>query len=300
VVSDPPLAVLVSTHDRHDDARVNMEIIRAMWPEHLGDVVVVHAYNGPRPWTPYLEDQTIVPGPGASHYTGAADLIDAGSVAIAENWPDVRHVVYLASDTWLYRPERLRTILDEMRARELRLATAPFEVSPHAHGLRRQWGGPHLLPGTGFTTDFFVLDLPWAREFGMLPLDLAGFINEYGDLLAYFQEIVLLERLAEGRYLAAVRRFLQQVSWPKDALGSEGLRQGRRMLRLLHERPIDPDGRTAPSHKGHWPDLGLITIEDPVAKRTAVREVAGLQGGDVLKRFLEDEDLRWFNGRQDR
>ena len=66
------------------------------------------------------------------------------------------------------------------------------------------------------------------------------------------------------------------------------------MLRVLDERPIDPIGQTAPPHKGHWPELGLITLEDPAAKRAALRAVSGLRGGPLLDRFLRDDDLSWF------
>jgi hypothetical protein len=212
----------------------------------------------------------------------------------AEEYPRVRYVVYLASDTWLYRPERLASILDDMRAGK-RLAAAPFQVAENAHGLRRERGDRDLLPNTGLTTDFFVADLHWAREYGLLPLDLVGFVDEYGDLLAYFQEIVLLEKLLEGRYLAAVRRYLRHVAWHKDGLGSEGMRQGKQMLRLMDERQIDPTGREHPPHKGHWPDLGLITIEEPETKQAAMRAVDGLEGGLLLERFLRDDDLSWYN-----
>ena len=289
------VAVLISTHDRHDDARINMEIVRGVWSRCLDPVVLVHAHNGPRPWRRHLEDQTVVVPPGPSHYTGAAQLIDAGSRVIAEEYRHVRYVVYLASDTWLYRPERLAAILDDMRGGDLRLAAAPFEVSDTSHGVRRQRGDPALLPGNGLTTDFFVADLPWAWEYGLFPLDLAGFVAQYGDLLAYFQEIVLLEKHIEGRYLAAVRRYMQRIGWRKDGLGSEGMRHGRRMLRLVQERPIDPAGLAAPPHKGHWPELGLITVEEPGDKQAALRAVDGMQAGPLLDRFLHDDDLSWFN-----
>jgi hypothetical protein len=282
------LAVVVSTHDRVEYARVNMEIIRATWPELLGRVLLVHAYNGPGKCEPYLEDLTVQIPRGPSHYTGAAELIDAGSAAISSQYPEVQYVVYLASDTWLYRPAALRHIVDDMRARALKIATTPFGVADDAHGVSRERGDPHLLPGTGFTTDFFVIDLPWAVKFGMLPLDLSGFVDQYGDLLAYFQEIVLLEKHVEGRYLSAVRSFLQQTSWPKDGLGSEGLRQARALLRPIDERPIDPAGRSAPPHKSHWPELGLTSTEDADLKRAELARVAGLRGGPTLTRFLGD------------
>ena len=298
-MTDAPVAVLVSTHDRIDDARINMEIVRAAWPQEFANVALVHAHNGrPGGWTPYLEDVLVEVAPGQSHFTGAGDLLDAGLAAIARDLPDVQHVVCIAADSWLYRPEGVRAIVDDMRRDNLRLAAASWEVADDAHGVRRERGDPTLLPGAGLSTDAFVIDLPWALEFGMLPLNTTGFFATNGAMLNYLQEIVLLEKYLEGRYLGAVRTQLQRTRWPKDGWGSEGLRRARAMLRLIHERPIDPAGITAPSHKGHWPDLGLITIEDPIIKRAEVRNVEGLRGGPVLERFLHGGELFWFNAAQ--
>ena len=295
-VTDTSVAVLVSTHDHIDDARINMEIIRATWPENFNTVALVHAYNGrSEDWTPYLEDILVEVPPGQSHFTGAADLLDAGLAKIASDLPDVRYIVCVAADSWLYRPEQVCAIIEDMRRDNLRLAAASWEIAENAHGVRRERGEPTLLPGAGLSTDAFVIDLPWAIKFGMLPLDMTGFLATHGAMLNYFQEIVLLEKYIEGRYLGAVRTNLQRTRWPKDGWGSEGLRRARAMLRLIHERPIDPAGLTAPSHKGHWPELGLITIENPIVKRAAMRSVENLRGGPVLERFLCGGDLHWFN-----
>ncbi len=294
-----PVAVLVSTHDHLDDARINMEIVRVVWPQEFANVALVHAYNGkPGGWTPYLEDLLVEVALGQSHFTGAADLLDAGLTAIACGFPEVQHVVCVASDSWLYRPERVRTIIEDMRRNNLCVAAASWEVADDAHGVHRERGDPALLPGAGLSTDAFVIDLPWALEFGMLPLDMTGFLAINGAMLNYLQEIVLLEKYIEGRYLGAVRTQLQRTRWFKDGWGSEGLRRARGMLRLIHERPIDPAGITAPSHKGHWPGLGLITIEDPDAKRAEIRTVEGLRGGPVFERFLHGGELSWFNATQ--
>lgn len=131
------LGVVISTHHRTDDARVNMEIIRETWPAVLGDVVIVHSYNGPGPWSPYLEDHTVRVEPSRGHFTGAADLLDAGVEAMALNYPDIRFVICLASDCWLYRPARLLRIVDDMRDGNLALAAASWQISAHAYGVAR-------------------------------------------------------------------------------------------------------------------------------------------------------------------
>jgi hypothetical protein len=295
-VTDAAIAVLISTHNYLDDARINMEIVRAAWSEEFSRMILAHAYNGRSgDWAPYLEDALVEIEQGQSHFTGAADLLDAGLTAIARDFPHVRYVVCVAADSWLYRPGRIRAIVNDMCHDNLRLAAASWGVSEDAHGVRRVRGDSTLIPGAGLSTDVFIIDLPWALEFGMLPLNMAGFLATHGAMLNYLQEIVLLEKYMEGQYLGAVRTQLRRTGWTKDGWGSEGLRRARAMLRLMHERPIDPAGLTAPSHKGHWPQLGLITIEDPIVKRTEMKSVPSLQGGPVLERFLHGGELYWFN-----
>ena len=161
-MTDAPVAILVSTHDRIDDARVNMEIVRAAWQQEFANLALVHAHNGrPGGWTPYLEDVLVEVAPGQSHFTGAADLLDAGLTVIARDFLDVQHVVCVAADSWLYRPKRIRAIIDDMHRDNLRLAAASWEVADDAHGVRRERGDPALLPGTGLSADAFVIDLPW-------------------------------------------------------------------------------------------------------------------------------------------
>lgn len=281
------IAVLITTHDRTDDARVNMEIVRG-WD---ASVPIVHAVNGPPgTWQPYLEDVLLDVPAGSGHFSGAGDLLDAGLAAVRERYPAVRYVVCLASDTWWYRFDRVRQVVDEMTVRGLHLAAASWEVADHAHGVRRELGDPELLPGRGLSTDCFVIDVGWAFAHGMLPLDYEGFVARNGELLNYLQEIVLLERHFEGRFLGAVRAQLRAQGWRKDGWGSEGMRRARARVRLMDERRIVPDG-----HKGHWPDLGLITIEDPVRKRAELTGVPGLVGGPVLRRLLDEPDVGWFN-----
>ncbi len=192
-----------------------MEIVRAAWQEEFSDVALVHAYNGKSgSWTPYLEDVLVKVAPGENHFTGAADLLDAGLAVITRDLLNVQHVVCVAADSWLYRPERVRSIVEDMHRDDLRLAAASWEVADDAHGVRRD---PALLPGAGLSTDAFVIDLPWALEFGMLPLDMTGFLATNGAMLNYLQEIVLLEKYVEGRYLGAVRTQLQRTRWPRTA-----------------------------------------------------------------------------------
>ncbi|MGH3692760.1 MAG: hypothetical protein ACRDRX_01940 [Pseudonocardiaceae bacterium] len=295
-----PIAALITTYDRVDDARANMEVIRSNWSRLGGfpDVVIVHAYNGSPDWypRPEHEDMLITVPPARSHFTGAAELIDRGLAAVSREFPTVRYVVCLSADCWIYDPRWLCQTVDGMQAAQHRLAAASWEISESIHGLRRH-RHPGLLPAAGLSTDFFVLDLPWATQFGMVPLSFEEFLRNYESLLNYFQEIPLLERYFEGKFLAAMRNQLLDAAGRKDPWGSEGPRQARQALRLLEERRIDSSGLSSPSHKGHWPELGLITAEDPDVKRSVVLQIDNLSG-PTIERLRSQSDTSWFNSRQ--
>ena len=293
----PTVAAVVMTHDRPDDARANIEIIRSCWtaPAAFCNVVVVHAYNGAANVDPVGRDADLaVRAPGdRGHFVGAADLIDAGVAAVARRHPALRHAVCLASDTWVYRPDTLVKIIAEMTEHRQRLAAAEWQIDPAVHGVARNRGAG-LLPGSGLSTDFMVVDIHWAHRYGLLPLNFGSFLTGHADILNYLQEIPLLERHLEGKLLGAARREMAEQRIRKDAWGSAGPRQARQLLRLIHERTIDPLGVDAPPHKGHWPELGLISSEDASAKQALLRAHPALRGA-TLNRLRDTVDASWFN-----
>lgn len=291
------VAVVISTYNRVEEARANIETIRCRWNADSGfaEVRIVHAHNGQLSW--YAEgfdgvDVDVPVSGGSGHFIGATELLDAGAIAVAAHWRTIRYVVFLAAGTWIYDPRWIRSVLRDMARHGLRLAAASWEISPTTHGLARLVD-PTLLPAAGLSTDCFVLDLPWALAAGMMPLRYASFLDTYGDLLNYWQELPLVERFMEARFLQAVRNDLTARRWGKDPWGSEGPRQARRRLRLMHERKIDPTGRNGPSHKGHWPNLGLVTDEDPRVKQRIVRDDPSLCGAR-LDRLRREDSTEWF------
>ena len=150
------------------------------------------------------------------------------------------------------------------------------------------------MPVDGLATDFFMVDRPWASSSGFFPLRFGEFLDKYADLLNYAQEMPFVERFFAGRFLAAVRSAMEQAPGGKDPWGSAGPRRARELLRLIGERAIDPTGSSAPEHKGHWPDIGLVTSEVAAVKREIVFANAELHG-PVLDRLRAGDDLSWYN-----
>lgn len=278
------VGVLITTHDRVQDARVGMEIIRGAWRTHddLAQLVVVHAYNGePGRWTePYLEDELVRIANEPTHFRGHAALLDAGMAAFSQHFPRVRYVVAMAADVWAYRPDWIERVLRELRDQRQHLAASRWRIAPDAHGLARS-SGHDLLPIDGLSTDFFMVDRVWATTYDAFPLSYGTFVDQNRDLLNYFQEMPFLERHFAGRYLGAVRAELEAEGQGKDPWGSTGPRRARASLRLLEERHIDPSGRIAPLHKGHWPAIGLCTTEDHRVKRAILLDHPELSGPTI-------------------
>ncbi|MDP3964164.1 MAG: hypothetical protein Q8Q20_00690, partial [bacterium] len=197
----PSVTCLISTHDRVEDARINMEIIRAFWKTSglFSDIHIVHAYNGQKHWYPqaHLENMLIrKKNPG--HFQGAAELIDAGMARIIKQFPRTDYVVGLASDTWLTKPAFVYGLLAKMKRRRKTLAAA-------AWGLPRR-NNPFDV---GISSDFFIADFDWVRKYALFPLRYAEFEKRHGELLVYIKgSNVSLEKLFFARFQQACFREL--------------------------------------------------------------------------------------------
>lgn len=280
------LGVLIRTHHRIEDARVNMDVIRSTWGD-LAPLVIVHVYNGLDEWyeSEYLEDYLVRLPNRATHYAGAAHALDAGLRKFLEIRESVTYVVALDADSWVTGSHFVGRLVQEMREAGKRLASARWRMEPFADGLVSSVAqNADLLPRDGLATDFFILDLPWAINNGMLPLNYEHFLTRNYDILNYAQEMPLLERYLAGRFLGAVRNEMVREGFNKDPWGSAGPRRAREALRLMNEREIDPTGEVAPPHKGYWPNLALITTEDQGTKAKYLRQHTEV-GGSAAERW---------------
>ena len=162
------IAVVISTYNRVDDARINMEIIRNVWEKTnlFGKVNIVHSYNGKKEWylEKYLEDSLIVTE-NKGHFHGAANLLDAGFLEIERCKWDVDYLVFLAADTWITKPDFILSLLNEIKEKKLYLATNTWDALPDKPG--------NVLKA--MASDFFVLDYKWALDLNIFPLDYGKF-----------------------------------------------------------------------------------------------------------------------------
>lgn len=159
---------LIYTYNRLDDARILQEISKNYLSRKLGEIFLIHAYNGKKyfGYERYLEDK-LVKMKNKGHFEGASDLINRG-ISEAEKLPDIDYLIVTASDTWLLDAEYIRKIISEMKNGKKVLATCAWDDRGIANYDKNFIMNLFQI---GFATDFFILDMNWQRENKLFPLN---------------------------------------------------------------------------------------------------------------------------------
>jgi hypothetical protein len=273
------VGVLMYTYNRTDDVKINMEIIRNVWQkeECFKDIEIVHAYNGKKEWyvDKYLENK-LVRIKNTWHFQGASDLIDAGIKKFQDN---VDYVVVLAADTWIIKPEYVKNLLEGMESEKLYLATCSWGISKN-----------NSLKDVGMAVDFFIINLRWAKKFGMFPVNYGKFHKKYEDLFLYQNGgNVMLEKLMLASYIKTVGR-------EENFGGSARKKAFKKILFIKDREPVHEciDEKGDWIRKMYWEKIGLLTHHEPISKRKILKENK-IKGGDNVKKLLESNDLSYFN-----
>lgn len=276
-MSTPAAAVCITTHNRVDCARINIEIIKLNYP---GFWPVVHACSNAE-YTPGMEDALVrcEPRPLSS---GALNLLQQ-SVREAHARFAPEFFVHLEGDTWITDPAPILKYMDLLRRTPGAVLAASawdtdqsedWRTSPK---LRRRlkyrlsrltrWLGWHwhLRHRDTLATQFFVArNTPEFREFlATLP------VPKDGDCL-----------LEHDIYQRFVARF------------------GRGALLPMPERaPVHPLYRdVCPAlhlYSQHWPARGLPVDGD--GKREVLLAHPALRRGPAMERLLAGQDLDAYN-----
>ena len=273
------IAVIIYTHNRVEDAKINMEIIRNVWSKSKKlETKIIHCFNGQKSWYPkkYLEDDLIYLK-NSGHFLGASELIDAGTNVVGNKYKDYDYIIVLASDTWLIKIDYLEKILAQMESENKYLASCP-------------WGLPKRndLRDIGMAVDFFILNNKWARKYKMFPIDYGNFFDKYSDLFSYQGWNVMLEKLMLGRFIQAIFR---------ESKINVGLKQYAysKFLNLTDRNPvhshIDKEGYWI--RKMYWPKMGLLTHHEALPKKQILIKAKITQGKSV-QRLLQSKSFDYF------
>jgi hypothetical protein len=277
------IGVLVYTHNRTDDARINMEIIRNIWKKskYFQNVKIVHCFNGKRKWYPekYLEDELIIQK-NSWHFQGAADLIDAGISKFYKKYRNIDYLIVFAADTWLIDPNYLENLLTKFWKKKSVLATC-------------RWGLPRRndFSDVGMALDFFIIDLAWAKKYKMFPIGYKDFFDKYSDLILYQKGgNVALEKLLLARYIKAVSR--------EEKSGGVARKNALDKIFIIKDREpvhsfINKEGFWI--RKMYWPKMGLLTHHDPLSKKKILKQKK-IGTGTNIKKLISSKDMSYFNG----
>jgi hypothetical protein len=248
-------SVIIYTYNKVVDAKINQAIIRQLWQTDpfFKKINIVHAYNGKKTWysKTYLEDKLIrTTNPG--HFAGAAKLIDLGVKVVARSYPQTDYLIVLAADTWLIKPDFLKDIINKMIDNKLYLASCAWNIPERMN-----------ITDNGMATDFFIVDWRWALKYKMLPFNYDVFYKKFAELFLYIKgSNISLEKLAFMRYLqASFLEFNDNNNLRPLALS--------KMYQIKEREPIHShiDSNGFWQRQEHWPKIGLLTDNNPEAKK---------------------------------
>ena len=271
------VGVVICTHNRVKDARINQEIIRSVWQEKstvLKDAVIIHSYNGKSSWYPqhYLEND-IVRTANSNLSQGNADLIDHGINFLHQQYPEIKYCIVLNADTWLIKPKFIENLICEMEARDLLMAASSYvgEKSEFFRG--------------GLSSDFFIVNVPFAIHSGMIPLRYKEFQQKYWDLILYYSADMapILEKLLFARFADALYRTFPSQN-PADVINT-------RLLRIKEREPFYKSGSDI-ERIWYWPEAGVLSSHDFEGKKQVLLKENLSYKGKYLDLLLKTDPIQ--------
>jgi hypothetical protein len=257
------IGCLVYTHNRVDDARVQMRVLQEIWAPAFKSLCIVHAFNGEHDWWPEKqgEDQ-LLRRENTGHYQGAADLVDAG-IKQLETIGGCDYYIVLAADTWFLNPRVIGYWLTCMEEQRKTFAAAP-------------WGNPYNanMFDLGLSGDFFIIEAEWQKMYGMFPVKFGEFRDKYEDVVRYLgKQQVSYEKCL----LMAYSRACAMMAGDGNNLGCMELCK-EQILALTERMPV---------HNADWKrnfdvdEISMYGSHDFTGKLEQIRD----KYGDVLASF---------------
>lgn len=267
------LGHLIYNYAHLDDVRIQQEISKKLYVENFGGAYLTHAYNGKRNfgYKKYLEDKFIKLN-NRGHFQGAADLINAGLNFFTKNKiTGLDYVLVTAADTWLLDVKFLHKLIKEMKEENKILAASSWgrSVKPEKP--------------TGFSLDFFIIDINWNRKAKLFPLNYEGFVKKFEDFFYMLYTQPVLESCFQYNF---------QKYFAKNYKDNEiWLQREKSFRRIVEREPVhDKNGQ----RQGSWPKIGLYT--DPRAKeKKEVLLAKNIDFGKHCHKLLKEKDLSYYN-----
>ncbi len=268
---------LIYNYEHLDDCRIQQEISKSVYAKAFGGVHLVHAYNGKVSfgYQPYLEDKFIKIS-NRGHFQGASDLINTG-LAYFNNAriKGIRYVLVTAADTWLLKINFLKKLIEEMETDHRLLAASSWGISK----------APEKM--TGFSTDFFIIDIDWNRKAKLFPFDYQKFKNKFADIFYLQYAQPTLEAAVQYQYQKYFAdRFDDNDVWHE---------RNRGLRRIVEREPVHKS--INPLFRGRipsWPTIGLYTSPEPAEKRRALKRL-GFAVGPYSEKLIAGKLDKTYN-----
>lgn len=285
----PMIGHLIYTYNRLDDARISQEISKNYLAKKLGDIFLIHAYNGKKSfgYEKHLEDK-LVRMKNKEHFEGASDLINKG-IAEAEKIQAIDYLIVTASDTWLLNAEYIKKIISEMKSENKVIATCAWDDRGIADYDKNFFMNLFKI---GFATDFFILDMKWQKENKLFPLNFKSISKKFDDIKIFLTgNRVFLEDVLAYSY---AKLFMKKRKNDHKAYKNSMIKALHKMSERERIHFIDENGIW--KRKMEWPDLGIYTYhdEDVSKKQKALRSRKEISGTNIEK-LKQAKDLSYFN-----
>lgn len=274
------LGVVIYTHNRVDDARINIELIRSWKTKLFSNIKIFHVYNGEKSWYEKTNEDKLIIRKNPGHQKGAADLIDTGILTFFKEKELPDYILTIASDTWLTKPDYLEKVVTNMAKDKLVIATASWGSNKDTS----LWEG-------GLATDFFVIDANFAKKYKLFPFEYGVFSKKYSEVLDYLLRNTILERLFSIRLIQALGRSMK--------IPGEHLRRmvALKMIYRMKERePVHLETKTKYDRKMFYPKINLLTHHDPKEKRKILKASKDIFKGTNILKLLTSKNLDYYNG----
>ncbi len=279
---------LIYTYNKLDDARILQEISKNYLTNELGEIYLIHSYNGDDSfgYKQYLENK-LIKIENRGHFQGACDLINSG-IEEAEKNLEIDYLLVTAGDTWTLKADFIKSIIDKMKAGGKVLATSAWDNRGLVNYDSSYVMNPFIM---GMATDLFVLDMSWQRKGKLFPLNLETMINKFGEIKLFLTgNEMYLENVMAYSYLSCFRgQNSENHTYKAEML--------KHLVQISEREPIhyrDESGFWR--RKMDWDDIGLVTYHDNdvVKKQSAVQKYDYISGQNVEK-LRNTKDLSYFN-----
>lgn len=197
------LASIIITHNRVEEAKAQMDIIRELWQPMFESIDIYHEFNGKKAWylKKYQEDN-LYRHKLMSHFLGANHMLNQGIKHVLSSGKKYDFIIVTSADTWFYDPGKLKKIILTCRRSQFQLATS-------------------LWAGIVLSTEFFILSPELAKK--VFPVRFSQVINKNRLLKWTYTKISIFESIFTLKVMKVLKNpnkiYLipgRRTIWPKN------------------------------------------------------------------------------------